>query len=291
MALIEKIQQSLATTGSEPVGNTDQTGRARQLLAAKSGKQISTSQLAPQSAVAEAAAVDQTRQQMAALQPAAQLASAQLGQQAQQVSAAETGARADLALRQQQMQQQNSLKKQQLLSEAAREGRKLDFDRDAAKLEQIAHTMRLSDKQYMDKLEMEGQKRRLDNSLAFKEELQRSIFGSNTDLLKTGLGNKSVLEASDRDFAEMMNQMDITAALEFAENEQKDARQAAIIGAAGSLATAGVGAYEDQQEGKFDEDYQAYRDSGGTKSYSGYKSMNSAPKMTPVSNTNQYNEG
>lgn len=243
MALIDTIQKNLATTGSEPVAATDQTSRARQLLAAKSGKQIGAAQLAPQSAVAEAVAGDQTRQQLEALKPAGQLAAAQVGQQQAELAAAETGARADLDLRRQQLAQQNNIRKQQLLADAAREGRKLDFDRDAAKLEQIAHTMRLADKKYTDKLEMEGQRQRLDNELAFKEALQKSIFGSNTDLLTQGLGNKSVLEASDREFAERMGQMDIETALKFADNEMRDAKQAATIGAVGSLATAGIGAY------------------------------------------------
>lgn len=252
MALLDIVQRNLATAGTEPVPTTDQTGRARQLLAAKSGKVVSPGALAPQSAIAESVANDQTRQQLETLKPAGQLAAARVGQQVQQLGAQETGARADLELRKAQTLQANSLRKQELLANAAREGRKLDFDRDAAKLEQIAHSMRLSDKRYLDTLEVEGQKKRLEDDLAFKEELQKSILGSNTSLLKQSLGNKSVLSASDREFQEALAQIDINAALQMASNEAKDARQAAMISGMGGLASAGIqgyGAYSSTKPG------------------------------------------
>lgn len=288
--LLDKIQQNLAASGAQSVGTTDQTGRARTLLAAKSGKQVSTGQLAPQSAVGEAAAVDPARQGLTALQPQGQLAAAEVGQQAQQLGAAEEAGRADLALHKQQALQQNTIRKQQLFGEMSREGRKLDLDRDAATLEQMAHTLRLSDKQYMDMLESEGQKRRLDSDLAFKEELQKSILGSNSDLLKQSLGNKSVLAANDREFQQAIASMDINAALQMAANEAHDAQTAAKIGAAGSLANAGVSAYGSQQEGKFDDNYKAYQDAGGKKSYQGWQKEQTGPGMSPQSNVNKYNE-
>lgn len=242
MALIDKIQQNLATAGSEPVGNTDQTGRARTLLAAKSGKAVNAAASAPQSAVAESAAVDQTNQAMAPVQQAGQVAAAGIGQQVQQLGAAETGARADLALRQKQLQQSNSIQKQQLLADLSRDRASLDLDRDKAKLEQLAFTMRMGDQKYLDQLEMEGQRKRLDNDLNFKEEMQKSIMGSNDELLKKSLGNTNIMAANDRDYAKALSAMDINAALEMARNEAKDAKAAAMISGVGGLATAGIAA-------------------------------------------------
>lgn len=249
MALIDKIQQNLATAGTQQQGNTDQTGRARTLLAAKSGKQIGAGQLAPASAVGEAAAIDQTNQQMAALQPQGQVAAAEIGQAVKQLGAQETGARADLALRQKQLQQSNLLRKQQLLGDLGRDRATLDLEKDRAKLEQLAFTMRMNDKQYLDQLEMEGTRQRLDNDLNFKEELQKSIMGSNDELLKQSLGNRDIMAAGDREFAEAMGAMDINAALQMASNEARDAKAAATIGAAGGLATAAVGAYGQYKPG------------------------------------------
>lgn len=243
MALIDKIQQNLATAGSTPIGTTDQTGRARTLLAAKSGKALPTTASAPQSAVAESAANDQTNQALAPVQQAGNIAAANVGQQVKQLGAAETGARADLALRQQQLQQSNSIRKQQLLGDLGRDRASLDLDKDRAKLEQLAFTMRLSDKKYVDQLEAEGYRKRLDSDLGFKEELQKSIFGSNTDLVKKGLGNKDVLSADNREFAQALANIDINAALQVASNEAADAKQAAMISGVGGLATAGVGYY------------------------------------------------
>ncbi len=243
MALIDRIQQNLAAAGTEPVGTTDQTARARSLLAAKSGKALPTASSAPQSAVAESAAVDQTAQAMAPVQQTGQVAAANVGQQTQQLAATERGARADLDIRKQQMQQQSAIKKNQLLADLSRDKQSLNLDRDKAKLEQLAFTMRMGDKQYMDMLESEGTRRRLDNDIDFKEALQKSIMGSNTDLLKQSLKYNDILAADDRQFQEALSHIDINAAIQMANNERADARQAAMIQGAGGLATAAVSAY------------------------------------------------
>ncbi len=242
MALIDTIQQNLATAGAQPVQTQDETQKARGLLAAKSGKQVAPGQLAPQSAVGEAAANDQTRAAMQPVQQQGQLAAAQIGQQTQQLAGQEQGARADLQLRQQQLQQSNSIRKQQLLQDLGNSRSTLDLDKDRAKLEQLATTMRLSDKKYMDTLESEGQRKRLDNDLSFKDELQNSLLGSNADLLKQQLGNKSVLAVDEREFTKALASIDIGAALQMAANEAKDARTAATIQGVGGLATGGIGA-------------------------------------------------
>lgn len=246
--LLEKVQHSLATAGSEPVGTTDQTNRARTLLAAKSGKAVAPGALAPASNVAETSAVDRTREAAAELQPAGQVAAAQMGQAEANLASRESGARADLALRQQQMQQQNSLRKNQLLADLSRDRATLNLERDKSKIEQLAHTMRLSDKKYVDMLEREGQKQRLDNDLAFKESLSKAILGSNHDLMVSSLKQGNMLNASDREFANAMAQIDLNAAISMANNEAADAKQAAMISGAGGLASAGIsgyGAYSD----------------------------------------------
>lgn len=243
MALLDIIQQNLATAGSQPAGTTDQTGRARTLLAAKSGKQIGAGQLAPQSAVGEAAAVDQTNQGLSALQPQGQLAAAEVAQQRGAQQAQEQTAREDLALRQKQLQQRTELNRQQLFGEVARENRKLDSERDAAKLEQLGATLRLNDKKYVDTLALEGQRQRLDNEVQFKEALQKAVFGSNLDLFRDKLDNRDVLSANDRQFADALAKIDVNAALQMAGNEARDAQAAAKIGAATSLANTGIGAY------------------------------------------------
>jgi len=280
MALIDKIQRNLAATGTEAVGTTDQTGRARQLLAAKSGKAVGAGQLAPQSAIAESAAVDQTRQQLEQLQPQGQLAAAEVGQKVQQLGMQEQSARADLDLRRQQMQQQNSIRKQELLSDLGRQRGTLDFEKDKAKLEQLSHTMRMGDQKYLDKLELEGQRNRLDNDLAFKEALQKAVLGSNKDLLVKSLGNQNVLASSDRDFQKAMASIDLNAALQMAQNEMADAKQAATIGAVGAMGAAGVSAYGSYKSGAFSDEYGQYKDAGGQKSYTGWQDAGS-PSAPP----------
>jgi hypothetical protein len=115
----------------------------------------------------------------------------------------------------------------------------------------------------------------LDNDLDFREALQKSIFGSNTELLKKGLGNKDIMEASDREFREAMAGIDINAALEMANNEMADASKAAMISGATTLATSGIGAYGTYSGGGFDKGYQEAKDVGGYKgSYSTYQEQN-----------------
>lgn len=278
MALIEKIQANLAARPETP-GAQDQTRRAAGLLAARSGKQVGAP--APMSNLAEQMAGAQTEQQAAQVQQQGQVAAAELGQQQTALAEAERGERADIGLRQKQVEQRASQQKQQILRDLGQGRRTLDAERDRAKLEQLSHTMALGDKQYTDRLQLEGKRARLDDELAFREALQKSIFGSNTDLLKQSLGNKDILEADDREFREMMSGIDIDFAMEMANNELADAKKAAMISGATTLATSGLGAYGTYAGGGFDQGYQDAQGSGYKGTYNQYQNLQTAQQSGP----------
>ena len=269
--LFDKIQNNLVAKPETP-GQQDQTRKAAGLLAARSGKQVAAP--APMSNLAEQMAGAQTEQAAAEVQQKGQMAAAELGQAQAAVTEAERGERADLALRQQQSQQRASQQKQQILRELGQGRRTLDTEKDRAKLEQLSHTMALSDRKYVDQLQREGQKLRLDNDLAFREALQKSILGSNEELLREGLGNKDILQADDREFREMMSGIDIDFAMKMADNELADAKKAAMISGVTTLATSGLGAYGTYSQGGFDQGYQDARDTGYKGNYSTYQEQN-----------------
>lgn len=237
--LLETIQQNRQQLAGQPAQVTDETSRVQKLLRAKSGKAVSPSE-STVSNIGEQAAVESTNQQLASLQP--QIAIQQQGEQIAQAG-----------IQQQQKQQekeidqarkfntvQTNLRTQQLLNDLSRDKASLDLDKDRSRLEQTAFLLAMQDKQYTDQLEDIGRRRRLDNDLAFKQEMQEVAFKDYLGLLQDRLGKNDVLAANDREFAKAMNDLSIEDAIRIAELENKYAQTEADfnIGQAASQAAA-----------------------------------------------------
>lgn len=238
--LYDTIQQNLTKPQPAP-GVTDQTAQARKLLAATSGKAGGAP--APSSNVGEQAANDTTRQNLAQVQQQGQMAAAGIQQAQKQVEATEQTQRGALSINEQAAIQHANQQKTQILQELGQSGQQLDADRDRAKLEQLTQAMALNDKRYVDTLDLEGSKLRLDSDLAFKTELQKSILGSNTDLLKQQLQADDISQASSRDWQKVLASIDINQAITLANNAAKDAATASQIGAAQKIIQTGADVY------------------------------------------------
>lgn len=241
--LYDTIQQNLTQKQPAP-GDTDQTAQARKLLAASSGK--ATGPSAPASNVGEQAAVDTTRQNLGQVQQQGQMAAAGIQQAQKQVEAGEQTQRGALSINEQATIQHANQQKTQIMQELSQSGQQLDADRDRAKLEQLTQSMALNDKKYVDTLDLEGSKLRLDSDLAFKTELQKSILGSNTDLLKQSLQADDISQASARDWQKLIASIDINQAITLANNAAKDAATASQIGAAQKIIQTGADVYSRQ---------------------------------------------
>lgn len=179
-----------------------------------------------------------------------------LAQQAQANTIAAQGQQQQQAATKQQTQQnltsinqqkqasslQSQVRTDQLLQDLEQNKGKIDAQQYQANLEQVGQNLRLSNSQYVDNLTREGARARLDDANAFKEALVRSTFNDNQNILNTKLGNKTVLNADQREWDQAMGQMTINDAYDMfksgAANESARAQASGI----GSVLTSGIAA-------------------------------------------------
>lgn len=227
------------------------TETAQKLLLTKTGRAAPVAGSEPAiSNIGEKVAQKQTSGQLAQLGQQAQLASSAIAGQQAQLSQEEEQARKAIAQTRRQNDIQLRMETNKLLGDVERSGKKLDMEKDRATAEQIAFGIRQQNKKYIDALEMEGARKRLDDSTKFSEELSRSVFGDSTDLLKQKLGDKSIYNASERDFQRAMTNMSM---LDWAAMARQQAREGARRAQWQSIAGLGqsvIGAYSKMGEKK-----------------------------------------
>lgn len=211
--LFDVISQNSATPAAPQLGETE---KAQNLLRAKTGKDIGTGSEPGISDLSERAAADQTRLNLIPLQQQAGIQSAGIAQQSagieqgRQIQQAQnTQARRGLSL-------QGQIQTNDLLQNMEQQKGSLSLEKDKSKLEQLAFGLRMQDQSYIDNLNMEGAKQRLNSEQDFQTSLQGMIFGEQTDLLQKALGGKSVLEAGDREFNQFLNNLNIDQAKQLA---------------------------------------------------------------------------
>jgi len=231
----------------------DQAGRARNLFAARSGKQVSGPATA-QSNLAERAAAADTQAQLGQVQQQAGLGVAQLQQAGQQQTQQFQNTMQNLGLQQQGQQQAGQIQRSGILQQSAEGRAELSQARRQSQLEQQAWKLAQQDKQYLDTLRREGDMRRLNSEIRFKEDLQREIIGLNAGLLKQDIANRNILDMDDRQFKRQTQAMSIQDILAGLRQEARDARNLGAINAIGGVAATGIGAavYADEK-GLFDE--------------------------------------
>lgn len=236
------------------------TQQVQGLIQAKSGKAGAPTQGPATSNVAEQQATQTAQVQQGAQQQAAQAQGAQMANAA--VTQGENEALAEAKFSEEQEDVKSRLLQQtnSVLQEYEQGNRTLDFNRDKAKLEQVGFTLRLTNDKYLSNLQREGKKSRLDSDLGFKEELMRTIFADEEELIRDDLDFRALMRADDREFEKLMATMDINTALQIASAESKAANQQQMWGSLGSLASAGIDAaatYQDAQAQKTGEELDA----------------------------------
>lgn len=232
----------------------DTTSGLATLLRAKSGKAVE----GPATALStqqEQAAIAQTAQAMQPVQQAAQTQQLAQEQQAREVEQRAGQQQANIAQARQANQMQTQLRTDQLLQELEQGRGRIDLSKYQANLEQIGQNLRLSNQQYIDTLQREGDRARLTDSLQFSEQLTKAIMADNKQLLEKQLGNKSILAASDREFAKRMSEMGIQNAWQMFNNDMKAQQERALFTGIGGLVTSGIGAYGQYAEGQQKQDY------------------------------------
>jgi hypothetical protein len=139
-----------------------------------------------------------------------------------------------------------------ILQEYSQRTGELVMKQESAKTQYALALMRLSNDDYLDKLETEAAASRLHESTAFEWELTRSIFEDELDLLRNDLSFRASIAADERTFKEYLTEMSeetaIQLAMEELEAEQTLQKYEAWGQLASGAARAGKMAYENLSE-------------------------------------------
>jgi hypothetical protein len=205
--LLDIIKQNTSKAAQPITATTNETAKVADLLRAKSGKAVSSTgvgqtNLAEQAAVADA---NSTLQNQVA--PAAELQNNQLQLQANEQQQSVDLQKADIDQRRNMVQQQAQNKLGELMQSFGQQRQELDLKRDRAQVDQIMTTARLANKQYVDQLEEEGRKLRLDNAADFQNQLLDTTFENNSALIKSKIGADNVLRSTDRQYQQRLSQI------------------------------------------------------------------------------------
>jgi hypothetical protein len=223
-------------------GVQDDTQRTQSLLRTKLGKATTSDSSTPrisnlqeqQSAVTADAGLQQNQLQGI-------LRAEQVGQQEDQIKSTEAEQTLDNKSKLADMQNAFELRSNDILNELERSDKTLTEERKAAKLEQLGFLLRLQDKDYLTNLERAGREARLNNELSFKEQMSKDIFAEDLDVFKDDLGFKEFINANQRDFEEMLHNMDLQSAEKLAKAKFKAEKTKAIWSGGASAITSGLG--------------------------------------------------
>ena len=246
MSLMDQIKQNMqgqqAPTARPDAATANPLQQLQALSRAKTGKAVQDT--GPQASSLMQQVQAQTAQDQ----------SRQLGQQGQQQAL--NFAQAEAAQEQEVAQKKELLSEQLIDAQAdfnrraadlyqdfARKGEQLDFQKDKAKAEQLGFSLRLSNDQYINRLQNQAAKARLDNAVNFREELTRAIFAEEQDLFEDSLEFRRLMNADDRAFMDRMAEFDLSMALDLAKSQNEAAANSMIWQGAGTVASAGARAY------------------------------------------------
>lgn len=221
MNLLEAIKANSNTT--TPVAPTptinpllqSQTENITKQVQAASGKAVS-SPIPTGVNLGERLAQKQAMEEQTQVAQEAAAKEVELDQQrkAQELEAAAEGMRlSEQALT---MKQNFQQKAESLVSEYLQNMKKIETQRDQAKMEVASFLLRLSNDKYLNNLKVHGTKARLENNLKFNEELQRSIWSDEIELLNSDLNFKSLLRVDERQFERDIANMDLNTAIALA---------------------------------------------------------------------------
>lgn len=240
--LNEVIQSRLSQQPNQAglgAGMQDAGAQTQNLLRAKAGKQVAGSGPAA-SSLAEQQAVTQTGQQLEGVQRRGQLVSTQQKQTGEAQEQAADIQSKQLEQKKGQFREQLGRKKQELSADRSRAIEELDYKKSAAATEQMGILSRLSADKYINQLQTESGRRRLDDSVEFKTALQESMYEEMEDLLASDIEFKQMLGADDREFQKELQEMDINAAMAVIRSQIRGRENERIWEAISGLAGAGA---------------------------------------------------
>lgn len=235
MALLDDVKKSLQSGFKLP--QFGQSEQLREMQRATSGKLAaetgpSAASLAEQVA---ATAAEQQRQEDV-LQGKIQAEQLSMQERAQQEEARQKSKQLDEQVLNAKQDMQNKVSN--ILQEYTQRSGEIDMREESAKTQFALTMMRLSNDDYLDQLEVEGARSRLQEEASFQWELTQSIFEEEIDILKNDLSFRSAMAADDRAFKEYMAEWDIDNALQLALSDLQTQEKLAQYQALGEGVTA-----------------------------------------------------
>jgi len=145
------------------------------------------------------------------------------------------------------LQEQRQSQIEGLLNKLTRTQKTLDAKTQAQDVEHLGALVRASDENYLDRLQLEARRGRLENDYAFREALQESIFDAQLDLARDDSEFRKALSASDDEFDVWLAQMDVETANRILRDEARAADRAMPWVVGGTLASGGLKTYAEYQ--------------------------------------------
>lgn len=238
-SLLDTIRGSL---GQQP-NVSPQLGTQQQIsdvLRTKSGKDVGPGAGPGMSSISEQMAAQQTRLGGQQLQQSGDLKARQQAEQSADITQREDVQTGKFEQRQKKQVTDYDNQVSRMLDGFNSGMKTLDNKKDISSMEQAGVLIRLGNEQYVTKLKQEGQKARLDTELGYKEQLSKDVFGQMEDLFRNNLQDRSIMDLDNREFAEMMSQMDVNAALDIANSQARQANAQAMSQGIGNIVSAGT---------------------------------------------------
>ena len=247
-SLFQQLQQNLAKMAQPaqaPGSVLGQTEAVRAISQAASGKQVpGLGGAGPARSVqGEMQVVDQVRRGQEELAKQNQIQQLAFAQEAKNIQDEEEFKNKLLSEEELNARDKYLATQERILSEYTTGQRQLDLNKDKAKLEQLGFSMRLSNDKYLNELQRQATMANLSDALAFEEEMYRTVFADEEELLRDDLDFRALIAADRRTFEDEVSQISLDMALDIARAENKQLAQRQMWEGIGGLAQAGAYAY------------------------------------------------
>lgn len=265
-SLLDQIKQNLSQMAqpAAPAGSIlGQTEALQRISQAASGQAAPTAPTgAPaRSRQAELAVVDQVKRGQEELAKQNQIQQLAFAQQQQAIEEGDRFKNSLLSEEQLNARDKYLETQKNILGQYVSGQRQLDLNKDKSRLEQLGFTMRLGNDKYLTELDRQAKVANLRDALSFEEEMYRTIFADEEELLRNNLDFRAMLSADERQFREEMANISIDMALELAMAENKALSEKQMWDGVSDIASAGALAYG---KGLFDTEEEKQPGLGGT---------------------------
>lgn len=243
MANLSDILRQPEPTQQAPIGGQAE-GIANILKTKLTGQAQPSSSTGPKrSQIGEQQVAQQAQAQSQQMTAQSQVNQQQQRQQAQEQEQAQKIQLQQLEQDMNEKRQSASQQVQEILNSNLQGMKKLKTQEDVANFEQAAFMTRLSSQSYIQNLTNAANKARIDDDASFKERYYEQVMRDDMEDFKDVMDFKTLMNATDRDFAKQVSKMDLETARKIADRATEQANSQALFQGMGGLVSGGLQAY------------------------------------------------